>query len=128
MVYFLSTCEKINAALCQIPIFSAGGKLSFFFSFFGLADPSQSCFFFGSRHCAAALFSQVPKKCIDLDLSLLYILVLGTYSKFVRENAFLAPGVCFPQALLERWPQVCRVKITFTELPMNRFFSTSKNR
>jgi len=22
-------------------------------------------------------------------------------------------------ALLERWPQVCRVKITFTEIPMN---------
>ena len=28
--------------------------------------------------------------------------------------------------LLERWPQVCRVKITFTKLPTNRFVSTTK--
>jgi len=28
--------------------------------------------------------------------------------------------------LLERWPQVCRVKITFTVLPTNRFVSTTK--
>jgi len=48
-------------------------------------------------HCAALLFSQVPKKCTDLDLSLLYILTSGTYSKFARKNNFLALGVCFPQ-------------------------------
>ena len=29
-------------------------------------------------------------------------------------------------ALLERWPQVCRVKITFTKLLTNRFVSTTK--
>jgi len=29
--------------------------------------------------------------------------------------------------LLERWPQVCRVKITCTELLTNRFVSTTKN-
>jgi len=29
-------------------------------------------------------------------------------------------------ALLERWPQVCHVKITFTKLPTNRFVSTIK--
>ena len=29
-------------------------------------------------------------------------------------------------ALLERWPQVCRVKITCTKLPTNRFVSTTK--
>jgi len=55
--------------------------------------------FFESRYCAAVLFSQVPQKCTDLDLSLLYILVSGTYhhSKFSGKNNFLAPGVCFPQ-------------------------------
>jgi len=57
----------------------------------------RNTFFFGSRHCAAVLFSQVPKKCTDLDLSLLYILTLGTYSKVTRKNIFPAPGVCFPQ-------------------------------
>jgi len=38
----------------------------------------------------------------------------------------LALGVCFVVALLERWPQVCYVKITFTELLTNRFVSTTK--
>jgi len=32
-------------------------------------------------HCVAVLQTQVPKLCTDLDLSLLYILILGTYSK-----------------------------------------------
>jgi len=39
---------------------------------------------------------QVPKLCIDLDLSLLYILILGTYSKFARKINFLALGVYCP--------------------------------
>jgi len=56
----------------------------------------RNTFFSGSRHCSTVLFSQVPKKCTDLDLNLLYILTLGTYSKFNRENNFLALGVCFP--------------------------------
>jgi len=38
------------------------------------------------RHRAAVLFSQVPKKCTDLDLSLLYILTLETHSKFARKK------------------------------------------
>jgi len=54
-------------------------------------------FFLGSRHCAAVLFSQVPKKCTYLHLSLLYILIWRTYSKFAWKNNFLALGVCFPR-------------------------------
>ena len=50
--------------------------------------------FFGSRHGTAVLFSQVPKKCTDLDLSLLYILISGTYSKLNLKNDFLALSVC----------------------------------
>jgi len=50
-----------------------------------------------SRNCAAVLFSQVPKLCTELDLSLLYILTSGTCSKFARDNNFQALGVCFPQ-------------------------------
>jgi len=48
----------------------------------------------GSCHCAAVLQTQVPKLCTDLDLSLLYILISGTYSKFAQKNNFLAIGVC----------------------------------
>jgi len=77
----LGTCEKRTAAQCQMPIFFC----------------RRNTFFFGSLHCAAVLFSQVPKLCTELDLSLLYILTLGTYSKFTRKNNFLALGVCFPQ-------------------------------
>ena len=43
------------------------------------------------------LQTQVPKLCTDLDLGLLYLLILGTYSKFARKNNFLSFGVCFPQ-------------------------------
>jgi len=51
----------------------------------------------GICHCAAVLQMQVPKLCTDLDLRLLYILILGTYSKFARKNIFLSLGVYFPQ-------------------------------
>ena len=79
---------------------------------------------FGIWHCAAVLLSQAPKKCTGLDLSLLYILVSGIYSKIARENHFLAPGVCFPQPC----SSAGRVKITFNELPTNRFvFTTNKS-
>jgi len=33
-----------------------------------------------------ALFSQLPQLCTDLDPTLLYILILGTYSKFAWKN------------------------------------------
>ena len=47
-------------------------------------------------HCAAVLQTQVPKLCTDQDLSLIYILILGTYSKFARKINFLALGVYCP--------------------------------
>jgi len=40
----------------------------------------------GSRFYSAVLFSQVPKKCTDLDLSLLYNLILRTYKNFARKK------------------------------------------
>ena len=49
----------------------------------------------GFCHCAAVLQMQVPKSCTDLDLGLLYILILGTYSKFAWKIDFLALDVCF---------------------------------
>ena len=44
----------------------------------------ETRFFPGSRHCVAVLQTQAPKVCTDLDLSLLYILISGTYSKFAK--------------------------------------------
>jgi len=46
--------------------------------------------FFGSRFHSAVLFSQVPKKCTDLDLSVLCNLISETYSKFARKKYFLS--------------------------------------
>jgi len=50
----------------------------------------------GIWHCAAVLQTQVPKLCTHLDLSLLYIMILGTYIKFARKINFLALGVYCP--------------------------------
>jgi len=50
----------------------------------------------GFSRSTPVLQAQVPKLCTDLDLSLLYILILGTYSKFARKIIFLALGVYCP--------------------------------
>jgi len=50
----------------------------------------------GIWHFAVVLCLQVPQKCTVLVLSLLYILIPGTYGKY----AFLALGVCFPHTFL----------------------------
>jgi len=42
--------------------------------------------FFGSRLHSVVLFSQVPNKCTDLDLSLFYNLIMGSCSKFARKK------------------------------------------
>ena len=47
----------------------------------------------GFCHCALVVQAQVPKLCTNLDLSLLYILILGTCSKFARKINFAALGV-----------------------------------
>ena len=57
----------------------------------------QANIFFGSRHPAAAFGLHILKLCTDLDSTLLYILILGAYGKFVWESKMLALGVGFPQ-------------------------------
>ena len=49
----------------------------------------ETRFFPGICHCTLVVQAQVPKLCTDLDLSLLYILILGTYRKFTRKINFL---------------------------------------
>ena len=44
----------------------------------------------------AVLQTQVLMLCTDLDLSLIYILILATYSKSARKISFLALGVYCP--------------------------------
>ena len=47
-------------------------------------------------HCAPAFSLRVPKSCTDLNLTILYISIPGTYSKFVRKNKMKTLGVCVP--------------------------------
>ena len=70
----------------------------------------------GFCHCAWVLKAQEQKMCIDLDLSLLYILILGTYSEFARKNNFLALGVYCP-AISRR---LMRAKIKDTKPHLNQ--------
>jgi len=90
----------------------------------------QTRFSPGSRHCAVVLFTQVPKKCTDLHLSLLYIFIFGTCSKFASKHHFLTSFSAWrllAADMLERKPQVCLVKNTFTLLLTNCFVSTTMN-
>jgi len=48
-VHFWGTCEKRTTAQCQISFFSVGAV--------------RNMILFGSRQCAADLFTQIPKKC-----------------------------------------------------------------
>ena len=95
-----------------------------------MAKSDFSCvktqFFFRKSPLRCGSPSASPEFYTDLDLSLFYILILGTYSKFARKNNFLSLGVCFPAGQLKRWPQVCRVKITCTLPSTNRFVSKTK--
>jgi len=60
----------------------------------------KTCFaieFVGSWHCTAAFFLPVLNSCTDLDPTFLYISILRTCTKFVREYKLLALGVCLLQ-------------------------------
>ena len=79
-VHFFVTCEKRTAAQWRLPekeMFRPQEK-----SEIGIAQRFSSC--------------KYPES-TDPDLSLLYILTLGTCGKFARINNFLVLGVCFPQ-------------------------------
>jgi len=75
-VHNFGSCPGRTQAQWQNPIFLASKHVFFFLGF---------C------HRACVLETQVPKLCTDLYFSLLYILILGTYSKFARKIHFLQP-------------------------------------
>ena len=60
----------------------------------------NTCFaakFVGICQCAVAMCLKASKLCTDLDLTLRYILILGTYGRFARKSKMIALGVCLPQ-------------------------------
>ena len=87
----LRVSECTDLEVWPIPIFRAAKWQILIFR------AAKHVFFFGSRQCAAVLHKQVPKKCTDLALALLYILTWGTHGKFARKNEFLTLSVSFPQ-------------------------------
>jgi len=61
-----------------------------------VTSENKTCFHAGKSgfcHGTAVLQMQVLKLCTDLDLSLLYILILGTYNKFAWKSNFLTLSV-----------------------------------
>jgi len=48
-------------------------------------------------HCAAVLPTQVPKLCTDLDLGLLYILILGASARCLRVEFLLKTDSGYPK-------------------------------
>jgi len=80
-VHNFGTCASRTEVQWQNPIFPA----------------SKHVFFPGICHCVSVLQAQVPKLFTDLDPSLLYILILGTYSKFTRKINFLQPRARRPR-------------------------------
>jgi len=61
-----------------------------------VTSENKTCFDAGKSgfcHATAVLQMQVQKLCTDLDLSLLYILILGTYNKFAWKSNFLTLSV-----------------------------------
>ena len=86
----------------------------------------QTCFLIRRRHHAAASQWQVPKLCTDHNVTLFYIFILATYGKFADDYNASARRL-LPAAMLERWQQVCRTKITFGLLLTNWFVSAKTN-
>jgi len=86
-MFLISKCRgDQDLGLCTTSVLAFGepqrnGKIRFFLR--------GNTLIFGSRHCAVVLQTQVPKLCTALDLSLLCILISGTYSKFSRKINFL---------------------------------------
>jgi len=78
-------------------------------------------------HHVVAFCLQEQKKCTDLNPTLLYIWILRTVGKFARKNKNASAQRLLPADVLERWLQVCCVKITFTLLQTNCFASTTAN-
>jgi len=65
---------------------------------------------------------RVPQKCTDLDLNLLYLLILETHCKITRKIRFLALGVCLlkicsnASRVSQTQPRQCHVYITTDQL------------
>jgi len=90
----------------------------------------QTCLaarFVGSRHCTAAFFLEVPKSCTDIDTSLLYILILETYSKLIRKNKMLTLGVCFPQPSPSRALAAGTLRRDHVWIPADKLFHFHKD-
>ena len=117
-MFLISICrEKLDLGVCMTSILAKRMRprsADFRFKNVCLCLAAE---FVGSWHCAAAFSLQVPKSCTHIDPTFLYISILKTYTKFARKN----------KMLLERWPQVCCVKIMFELLPNNWFVSTKTN-
>jgi len=100
-MFLISNCRgDWDLGLCTTSVLAFGelkpnGKIRFFLR--------RTRFFLGFCHRAFVLQTPVTKFCTDLDLSLLYILILGTDSKFARKTNFLQPCARRPRHHAAPW-------------------------
>jgi len=129
-VHNFGTCKENVAAQCQLLklalplplLYHVKKRVSPKIIIFG-----ETRFLIGSRHCTAAFSLQVLKLYTDLDPTLLHILILRTYTKFILTNIMLAMFASrrHARALAANLP--CRNHVTFTLLPTDDFVSTTTN-
>jgi len=83
-VFIISRCGgnwHLNLCTVWVLVFrnlQSDGKIWFFLR------AKRICF--GSRFCSAVLFLQVPKKCTDLNLNVLYNLILPSPPHWIRST------------------------------------------
>ena len=133
-VYDFGICRENVAAQCRLPTNLATehvkksevgtAQRNSIYKSRSHAKIDWCCFYYFARKGQVALLEALCAR--NLDPTLLYILISGTYSKFVRKNKMPALGVCLlhllqPCPSAGPGPQVCRVKITFELLPTIRF-------
>ena len=94
LLFLLSKCRgKSDLCLCTFRVLAHGESLR------SCEARKQTCLASGKIgicHSAAVLHILVPKECTDINLTLFYILIARTHSKFVRKYVFLAFSVFFP--------------------------------
>jgi len=86
--------------------------------------PSASRRFAASR-CSRILFASPEAMHRPRSDSPLHI-DIKNMNQMRTQNKMLTLGVCFPRTLLERWPQVCHVKITLELLRTTSFVCKDK--
>jgi len=88
----------------------------------------QTCSCIRSRHCAAALFLQIPEKCERPGSQFHLHFDIWNIQQIRMEKSKASAQRLLPAAMLEHWLHVSHKKITFEILPKNWMFPQNRIR